>query len=242
MKRIVTGLVMAVYVLTMIAGCNQAPSTGNSDLKQTTGNSDHEAQKAWVLEDGSAKQNLLNANLTSPQVAAFADTLARWGYSYRPQNSMVMIATVLDAASSADIPNLQKMYPDSVPKNRLAKPDTVVWQVFENAAFDSSKHTAVITDYRDGKKASIFVEVDVSTDSLNLIRGWVLGDSTMTPPQFNKLWQDYGKCVLVCCSACAVYCLFSGPGWVACWCTCCIGCYPGCMVKLVFDHFFGLFS
>ena len=78
MKRIVSGLMMAVYVLTMIAGCNQAPSTGNGDLKQTTGNSDNETQKAWVLEDGSAKQSLLNANMASPQVAAFADTLASW--------------------------------------------------------------------------------------------------------------------------------------------------------------------
>jgi|GEM_PF-5467860 len=47
MKRIVSGLT-ALYALTMIAGYNQAPSTGNGDLKQTTGNSDNGAQKAWV--------------------------------------------------------------------------------------------------------------------------------------------------------------------------------------------------
>jgi hypothetical protein len=218
MKRIVTGLVMAVYVLTMIAGCNQAPSTGNSDLKQTTGNSDNEAQKAWVVEDGAVKLSLLNANMTSPQVAAFADTLASWGYSYRPQNSMVMIATVLEAASSADIPNLQKMYPDSVPKNLLAKQDTVVWQVFENAAFDSSKHTAVITGYRNGRTASIFVEIDVSTENPTLIRGMVLDDSgsTTNDSLVYSFWSNLGTCMALQTLKCAFRCLFSGPAYLQC--------------------------
>jgi hypothetical protein len=239
MKRIVSGLMMAVYVLTMVAGCNQAPSTGNGDLEQTAGNSDDEAQKTWVLEDGSAKQSLLNANIMSPQVAAFADTLASWEYSYRPQNSVVMIATIFDEASSADIPNLPKKYPDypdSVRKNLLAEQDTVVWQVFENAVFDSSKHTAVITGYHNGSTASIFVEVDVTTGNPTLIRGGVLSDSgwTIDEPLVLGFWGDLGSCMLAATARCAIKCLFGGPAYLQCLAGCEAWAASYCTVAAVF--------
>jgi hypothetical protein len=243
MKRIVSGLMVVVFTITMIAGCNQSPLAVNADLKQTTTNSDNEAQRAWILDDGSAKQSLLNTNMTSPKVAAFVDTLASWGYSYRPQNSMVMIATFFDEASSADAPALQKNRADSTKGNKWADQDTVIWQVFENAAFDSSKHTAVVTGCRGGKMASIFVEIDVSNDSLNLIRGWVLGDSSsVSPEQFSGIWGDYGKCVTLCCAAAAVLCILSGHGWIACWTTGCLTCYASCALRSIFTAIIDILS
>jgi hypothetical protein len=150
---------------------------------------------------------------------------------------MVSSDTLIGTASSADISNLQKMYPDSVRKNPLlAEQDTVVWQVFENAAFDSSKHTAVITGYRNGRTASIFVEANVSAENPTLIRGMVLGDSgsTMNDPAALGFWGDLASCLVVATARCAIKCLFGGPAYLQCLAVCETWAASFCTVAAVF--------
>jgi hypothetical protein len=229
---------IVVWLATIVTGCGESPKAAHNDINQSTENSDSDSHKAWMVEDESARQSVLSQNLILPQVAAFADTLASWGYSYREQNSLVIVGDpseppFAETTPSGSVP--RKVRPDApIPETPVVL-DTVVWQVFENATSDSSIHTAIITGYHGGEAKSIFVEIDVSTDSLNLIRGTVLSDSgaTWNDPMVLGLWDGYSKCVTACCVGCAIRCVFMGPGWAACWALCCANCYGACAIAVI---------
>ena len=218
MKRIVCGLMIVVWLGMLVGGCNQTDRSTN----QTNGNQVTAQEKARVLIDESQEKTaILNGNLALPDVAAFVDTLQSWGYDWRPGNCVVFIQPSyyrdIDWQSSENNGIVSaKARPEQV--GYVEPADTVVWQVFENAQRDSTKFSAIVTGYNNGRTNSAFVEVDISSDSLNFIRGTTLRsvDWSMDDPMAKGFWKAFGTCMLLASIRCAFNCLYAGPAYLQC--------------------------
>jgi hypothetical protein len=89
MKRIVSGLMIVIWMITLVTGCDQK-TTETKESGSVEKSIDVDANYTTQLE-GKMLVTVLSANLLVPDVATFLDTLANWGYSYRQSNSYVLV-------------------------------------------------------------------------------------------------------------------------------------------------------
>ncbi len=241
MKRAVSWIMIVIWTLTIVVGCQQKSTEIRSDDLAAT--SEIETTDKATMLDGAPLATALTGNLLLPSVAAFVDTMQNWGYTYRQGNSIVVThdryRSVFVEELGDDVPAtkaLDKERPSCGYFSQFAGSDTLVWQVFENPAYDSSIHTAVISAYRDGRVNSAFIEVDLSAGVPSFIRGGMLtGDGEVVDSVFAKTaWEDYSICVGACCATAMIACILSGPGWPACAAAGCLDCYPLCAIHSLF--------
>lgn len=240
MKRVISGMMIMVWILTTVSGCDQnSTEIMRSDTTQASSTVD--SDKVSMLE-GEVRAAVLAENLLVPNVASFVDTLTNWGYAYRQINSLVFVQNHYGRVMLPPTGVTDKAVPDCSYITLLSA-DTLVWQVFENAAGDSTLHTAVLSAYRDGEVQSAFLEIDVASPELEFVRGGMLttGGEVIDGQYARGLWHDYSVCLMACCAACAIGCLLSGPGWPACTAACCVDCFPVCaihtMIAAIIDWF-----
>ncbi len=240
MKKIISGIMIVVWLATLVGGCQSGNQVPNK-VAEPQSSAIESGNSKIMVDPSQEKHSILMANLALPAVANFTDTLEAQGYGYRENNSVILIENHYDdewrdAVQPANTDQSLKRSPN----RRIIGADTLVWQVFENAALDSSKHTAIITGYHEGQVKSVFVEANVTVENHSLIRGMVLdgNGSTMDDPLVFGFWTNWGTCVAVATARCLVTCGLSGPlylhclagceGWAITFCA--IGAYLTCLI------------
>lgn len=243
MKKLVSVLTLISWLTTTMVGCTgDSPLDNGTDSRQIVENTDQRLERVIV---GSAPEALplLAANLTLPEVAAYMDTLTAAGYSYLPTESIILIVEYLEwrnplgTSENATGPlGKNSLGPDW--QQVVANADTLIWQVFENVAQDSARHTTLMTLYRSGQNRTVFMELDISQPEPqilvagSIVDGALVQDATATKAALNRL-----KEALACCAACAVACVLSGPGYAACVAACCAGCFAFGIIMMILDFF-----
>ncbi len=237
MRRTICAIMIIVWTLTLMSGCNQ--SVTETRHGEETANSIIDDSEKTALLEGEALAAVLAENLSLPNVAALVDTLEGQGYSYRQTNSLVKIENHYKRVLLPSTGVVAKMVPDPS-YSSLLYADTLVWQVFENAACDSSRHTALVTIASKGRKATFLQELDISQMPPRVLLLASVNEGIMIPADSGAVANvnDYWKEVAACCAGCAAGCAFSGPGWAACFGICCAACAVGAIVLIILDWLF----
>jgi len=225
MKRIVSGIMVVVWLATIVGGCQTGePLDAKSrNAAQVTDCTVYET--AWMVDSEPSRAAVLNSNLQQRGMAAIVDSLTLWGYSYRQNNSIAVVAAGPSSESypgDANPQDLTKSRPDPVLPAEWTERDTLIWQVFENPAADSGIHTAVFTIVHHGSSASAFIELNVATQNPTFIRGMILSDSgwVVNDEALTGLWSDFASCMALASARCLIGCLLSGPGYLLCLVSC----------------------
>jgi len=243
MRKLISWAMIVVYLATLIGGCSSQEPQSDRIIDNAVQEIPPEGYKL-LIEDNAEKRAVLMANLELPDVVMLRDTLEAEGYSYRETNSIVMIQNNYESVWREDFEEITnessnlKPSPNGAYMYNLVSADTVVWQVFENAACDSSLHTAVITLYHNGQNLTVFAELDVSTPETALLRSALIVDGTYTPngPETQGV-KDVLKCIHGCCKACKYLCVLLGSAWEQCESTCCAACGIGCVIGALLGLF-----
>jgi hypothetical protein len=236
MRRLISWAMIVVYVTTLISGCGLQEPQGNRIVDNAVQQATPEEHKI-LIEDNAEKHVILMANLELTDVVLLRDTLEAEGYAYRETNSIVMIQNNYESVWREDFEEVAndeaslKPGPNGAYTYNLVSADTVVWQVFENAVYDSSLHTGVITLCHSGQNLTVLAELDVSTPEGALLRSAQIVGGAYTPngPETQGV-KDILKCIHGCCNACDYLCVLLGPIIPECKSLCCAACVVGCAI------------
>ena len=243
MKKLISVLTLASWLMSVLVGCNSESVISDDNTGAATTAVSTEQSSKVISGTDPVAQAILSSNLEDENVAAAADTLTASGYLYRSQESLVMIVesyewkNIAGQIENSDF-SAAKNSPGAGWQKVLSKADTLVWQVFENAQFDSSKHTTIATAYHDGLKGTILMELDISNPQPEVLTarratdGVLLQDDGTTKAAMNRM-----KEAIACCAACAAGCILSGPGYAACVTACCFACVAYALVMSILDYF-----
>lgn len=241
MKRLILVLTIVAWLLSVVMGCDQQATNvdkagGNQNSEEQTGGVDKVEAQVIFAEDA---QSALAANLHSPDVELLVDSLETWGYSYRQENSVIVTMNRYERTTSPPQGVDLKLAPDHS-YNQLVGVDTLIWQVFENASYDSILHTALFTVVRDDQSGTILQELDISQPTVEVVKMGMVVGGVYVPGESGDIvvMAKYWKEALACCAACAAGCIFSGPAWPSCVLSCCAACYAYYIAIYLINWFF----
>jgi hypothetical protein len=180
------------------------------------------------LDESPTKTSAISSALNDEDVDDAHAWLTAQGYSFMDTNSVVLVKRYTNAEpeSAADIDaesqTARKPFLGNDPVRVFE--DTILWAAFENPTSDPANHTAVVTRWTNaGVKSSVFLEMDVSTDTATVMRsGSFVGGEFIPHPEpvdlagfWKCLGQGTGSALLGCALTNCFYFKCVGAGAVA---------------------------
>ncbi len=231
-----------LFVYVFLLGCAQRDENVNPVAGTIQSESPDRMSKIIWHDDGGGE--LLVNNLASTDVQVAAQEYYRQNYSYRLENSFVIVAEYFEwrpaphTPLSRDSETLHKQLPEGYTR-QLIDADTVYWQVFENPDFDSSYHSAILSFAGDEEHSTILLEFDVSTSTPTGLRYGVINDGQYVTRDARGIpLSSYFICVAGCIAECGVGCWFLGPLYPQCYGICVSACVAGCTVSYYVSLFY----
>jgi len=219
--KIVAVIFIMIAMLNLVVGCNNETPTTTEPSNYDQASARLEIIREVLIDENDGHDQALEENMIDGDVFSAKLWLEEQGYSYVDFNSLVLIEKEYKYVPvGRDIemdgrPDAQKVYNEDNYIRTLMRSDTVVWSAFENPTHDMANHTALLTHWQNnGEKKTIFLELDISTETPVPIRQGLIIDGVFVPEDVN--FESCWGCMLSGLGGSAAACLLSNCGYGAC--------------------------